>query len=84
MTDAPIAKSLTIRKTADGVVFEGALPDEHTFSSRFLDREIASGLVAVQVVIHGSEGDLVYEAIGYERDEDGNPNFTGLKARRVR
>jgi hypothetical protein len=77
--------SLVIRKKRDGtVVLEGKLPKQHTFSARWLDREIKSGLVDVCITVHTSDGDLDYQMTGYEGSEEGRLNFTGLEAKQVK
>lgn len=90
-----MSSSITIRKRRDGsVAITGELPDEHTFASRFVHRELASGLVRVQLVIDVDGKPAVYDVEGFEPivDEHGEPllddagdpklNFTGLVARR--
>lgn len=87
--------SLTIRKRRDGrTTLEGELPEWHTFASRFLHRELASGLVRMQIVIDVEGKPVVYDVTGFELitdaagepvlDEAGEPrlNFTGLEAHR--
>ena len=88
--------SLIIRKRLDGSrTVESDLPDAHTFSSRWIRKELGD-LVSVRVVVHTSEGDVEYELTGFEPvlegdgnqaidDVDGEPrsNWTGWETRRV-
>lgn len=83
-----MGRTLVLRRSRDGGVrVEGGnAPTEHTLSARFIQREIESGLVSVQVTLH-VEGELVvYEMAGFEPfedavDADGKPklNFTAWK-----
>jgi hypothetical protein len=86
---------LVIRKTKDGTRLEGTLPENHVFSARFIEREIASGLVEVTIRLRPDKGKAqTYVLQGFERvtDNEGNVvtddagnekvNFTGWKAKR--
>lgn len=88
--------SLIIRKRRDGtVVLDGSLPDDHSFPSRFLHREIQTGMVEVEIRVKTTDETLVYQATGFEiaEDADGNPvyeangdpklNMSGIRATRV-
>lgn len=90
-----MSSSLQIRKKRDGTVaIQGDLPDEHTFSSRWIARELG-GLVTVKLTVHTTDGDEEYDLEGfdYHLDADGKPvvdddgtdraNFTGWRARRT-
>ena len=91
-----MSSSITIRKRRDGsVTITGELPERHTFASRFLHRELESGLVRMQIVIDVDGKPVVYDVEGFELvlDADENPvvdeqtgdlklNFTGVVARR--
>lgn len=85
-----MGRTLVLRRSRDGGVrVEGGnVPDPHTLSARFIQREIESGLVSVQVTLNVEGGPLVYELSGFEpfegvTDDDGNPklNFTAWKVR---
>jgi len=88
--------SLIIRKRLDGSrTVESDLPDEHTFSSRWIRKELGD-LVSVRVIVHTTDGDVEYELTGFEPvleadgtqaidTVDGEPrsNWTGWETRRV-
>lgn len=85
-----MGRSLVLRRSRDGAVrVEGGnLPDPHTLSARFIQREIESGLVSVQVTLNVEGGPVTYEMVGFEPfedavDADGNPklNFTAWSLR---
>lgn len=87
-----MGRSLVLRRGRDGGVRVegGSLPDSHTLSARFVQREIESGLVSVQVTLNVEGGPVVYEMTGFEPfedavDGDGNAklNFTAWQMRLV-
>lgn len=68
----PVGRTLVLRRNRDGGVrVEGGhAPDPHTFSARFIEREIESGLASVQVTLNVEGGPVVYELVGFEPFED--------------
>lgn len=87
-----MGRTLVLRRSrGGGVRVEGGnVPNPHTMSARFIQREIESGLVRVQVTLDVEGGSLVYELTGFEPfedavDADGNPklNFTAWRCRLV-
>ena len=91
-----MGESMTIRRSADGVVrIQGQPATEHTFSARWLDRHLGD-LADVTITINTSTGPTVYRMTGFEPilnqsgeqayEADGiTPrwNFTGLRAELV-
>ncbi|MEV0149099.1 MULTISPECIES: hypothetical protein [unclassified Nonomuraea] len=82
-------RTMVLRRNRDGSVrMAGSLPDEHTLSARFIQRELDAGLVSVQVTLHLEGGPITYELDGFEpfdgaTDGDGEPklNFTAWRCR---
>ena len=87
-------RALVIRRTAEGTRLS-QIPDEHVFSARWIARELASGLVEVELRIKPDDGPVQkYELTGFEPilddqsqpvlDDQGAPrlNFTGWQASR--
>lgn len=84
---------LLIRKTAEGTRLQ-QVPNDHTFSARWIARALADGLVKVQITVTPDQGEpQAYELTGFEPilDGDGQPaleadgetvrlNFTGWQA----
>lgn len=62
--------ALIIRKTEDGTRLEGGAPDEHTFSARQIERELADGLLEVRVTLNTTDGPHVYRLQGFEQVEN--------------
>lgn len=87
-----MGRTLVLRRSrGGGVRVEGGnAPAEHTLSARFIQREIESGLVSVQVTLSVEGEPVVYEMEGFEpfegvTDADGAPklNFTAWKVRQA-
>jgi hypothetical protein len=90
-----MSHSLILRKRADGRrTLESDLPDEHTFSARWIQKELGD-LARVTVTLVTEDGEVDYVMESYEpivgplgrqvRDEQGDLrwNWTGLVCRRV-
>lgn len=87
-------RALLVRRTDQGTRLQ-QVPDEHVFSSRWIARELAAGLVKVTITLTPDQGDPhTFELEGFEeiRDDKGDPvtdsdgnvrlNFTGWRARK--
>jgi hypothetical protein len=66
--------ALILRKTEDGVRVDGDAPEEHVFSARHIERELAEGLIEVFVHLNTTDGPHIYKLQGFEpnpENEDG-------------
>jgi hypothetical protein len=70
---------LSLRRTSEGLVLEGEAPDVHLLASSFVERGVSAGEVELLVRVAGLE----YKVVGYELDDDGNPNRTSWIVERV-
>lgn len=76
--------ALIIRKSATGEVrIEGDPPDEHEFTASWLARELESGLAELVLTVNTTAGPVTYRVLGFGANEDGTPNYTGVRAQRV-
>ena len=93
---AGATSKLLVRRRGDGSVeIQGGAPVEHVFPAKWLAREIASGLVSVEMTLRAANGVAYYEILGFEplleangeqaRDSNGDLrfNFTGWHAKRI-
>jgi hypothetical protein len=78
-------KTLQVRVTSDGTRLD-ATPDQHTFSARWIERSIGSGLARVTVELRPDQGEpVVYELTGFERimGDDNKPVLDDSGAERI-
>ena len=80
---------MLLRRTEDGVVFGTEPQDNQSFTPRFLEREIASGFVEVEIKLKPAKGKaVVYRVTGFgplDKDNpDGRVNYTDIQAERVK
>lgn len=74
---------LSLRKTEEGLVIVGEAPAVHLLASSFVEREAAEGTIDVLIVLKAVDGDVTYKLVGYELDEQGNPNRSSWIVERV-
>ena len=80
---------MLLRRTEEGMKIEGEALDNQSFTPRFLEREIASGFVEVQITLKpvGSKK-VVYRVTGFGPLDKDNPddrvNYTDIQAERVK
>jgi hypothetical protein len=84
---------MQLRKTEEGTKIVGKVSEvseEQSFTPRFLEREIASGFVEVEIKLKPSKGKaIVYRVTGFgpldkDNPDDDRVNYTDIRAERVK
>jgi hypothetical protein len=80
---------MQLRKTEEGTRIVGEAPEEQSFTPRFLERELATGFVEIDIKLKPHKGKaVVYRVTGYgplDKDNpDGRVNYTDIRAERVK